>query len=586
MCGKERKERLIVSSERGTLTPLHVHGAGLLGGFHIHAALIRPPRSGKDGSGPLNQPAHRFEVVDFYIIEISAKSWKQKQFHAGCSIHQIQPSNANKRYNNLTFELPFVGVAGFNVQLHGGYELHLQVYPIFSVDHDEERGWHENRHIICRRRGNVSNLNKVPPAWTDSISAIISSESSPPRLSGSVETCLLNMTCPVDFTTITYRRWRWTVIWGNAWRYLEVPWQSRTFTLFLGSSRVTAVRQVGISAWSHLTRLPRTLRCCLTFCSWRRWRWAQLSLQHQGVLIWPQGSSLWPEHICSLRGKCRFYHRRWRCGSLPARSRFPDTSAPGSATCPWHRCWKAGSSLHQDEASITHWVFDDERRTIFYTSSCRILPICTVSCCVRTDSRPWEGSRCARCHHTPSLQTNIDIFVLFLNISAVWNTEGLQAGGHESGRIYRLGRSSRSHTAWCTPGCPGGGCRFPDTRCRTPCSACWRGIPFLFHTKHSPGVRSSNGEVSTAKRHDGFAYHTAWVSSRPPAAHRRGRTDVSTQRWWSICTGGLCSCCSTSLWRRPPRRNLHRPASGRPWWRTPAAFSYSVFSAGPDLGLD
>lgn len=65
--------------------------------------------------------------------------------------------------------------------------------------------------------------------------------------------------------------------------------------------------------------------------------------------------------------------------------------------------------------------------------------------------------------------------------------------------------------------------------------------------KHSPGVRSSNGEVSTAKRHDGFGYHTAWVSSRPPACHRRGRTDVSTRRWRSICTGGLCSCCSTSL---------------------------------------
>lgn len=152
--------------------------------------------------------------------------------------------------------------------------------------------------------------------------------------------------------------------------------------------------------------------------------------------------------------------------------------------------------------------------------------------------------------------------------------------------FYPLGRSSRSHTARCTPGCPGGGCRFPDTRCRTPCSACWRGIPFLFHTKHSPGVRSSNGEVSTAKRHDGFGYHTAWVSSRPPASRRRGHTDVSTRRWRSICTGGLRSCCSTSLWRRPPRRSLHQSASGRRWWRTHAAFSYSVVSAGPNLGLD
>lgn len=37
------------------------------------------------------------------------------------------------------------------------------------------------------------------------------------------------------------------------------------FTLLLDSSRVTAVRQVGTSAWPHLTRLPRTLRCESTF---------------------------------------------------------------------------------------------------------------------------------------------------------------------------------------------------------------------------------------------------------------------------------------------------------------------------------
>lgn len=77
--GRERvceKERLTVRSEGGTLTMVHVHGAGLLSGFHIHTALIGLPRAGKDGSGPLDQPAHRAEVVHFHVVEISAKSWK------------------------------------------------------------------------------------------------------------------------------------------------------------------------------------------------------------------------------------------------------------------------------------------------------------------------------------------------------------------------------------------------------------------------------------------------------------------------------------------------------------------------------
>lgn len=80
---------------------------------------------------------------------------------------------------------------------------------------------------------------------------------------------------------------------------------------------------------------------------------------------------------------------------------------------------KTVQSLHQDKASIIHSVFDGEGCTSFYTSSCTILPVYTVFGCVSTDSRPWECSRYGRRHQTPSLQRNIDIFVLLLHTSAL-----------------------------------------------------------------------------------------------------------------------------------------------------------------------
>lgn len=64
---------------------------------------------------------------------------------------------------NPTSESPFIGVAGFNVQLHYRCDLNLQIYPIVSVDHDEECGRRENHGVICRKRGNTLNLNKMPP---------------------------------------------------------------------------------------------------------------------------------------------------------------------------------------------------------------------------------------------------------------------------------------------------------------------------------------------------------------------------------------------------------------------------------------
>lgn len=65
---------------------------------------------------------------------------------------------------NPTSESPFIGVAGFNVQLHYRCDLNLQIYPIVRVDHNEECGRRENHGVICRKRGNTLNLNKRPPA--------------------------------------------------------------------------------------------------------------------------------------------------------------------------------------------------------------------------------------------------------------------------------------------------------------------------------------------------------------------------------------------------------------------------------------
>lgn len=64
---------------------------------------------------------------------------------------------------NPTSESPFIGVAGFNVQLHYRCDLNLQIYPIVSVDHNEECGRRENHGVICRKRGNTFKLNKMPP---------------------------------------------------------------------------------------------------------------------------------------------------------------------------------------------------------------------------------------------------------------------------------------------------------------------------------------------------------------------------------------------------------------------------------------
>lgn len=64
---------------------------------------------------------------------------------------------------NPTSEGPFIEVTGFNVQLHYRCDLNLQIYPIVSVDHNEECGWCENHGVICRKRGSTLNLNKMPP---------------------------------------------------------------------------------------------------------------------------------------------------------------------------------------------------------------------------------------------------------------------------------------------------------------------------------------------------------------------------------------------------------------------------------------
>lgn len=64
---------------------------------------------------------------------------------------------------NPTSESPFIGVAGFDVQLHDRCDLNLQIYPIVSVDHNVECGRRENHDVICRKRGNPLNLNKMPP---------------------------------------------------------------------------------------------------------------------------------------------------------------------------------------------------------------------------------------------------------------------------------------------------------------------------------------------------------------------------------------------------------------------------------------
>lgn len=64
---------------------------------------------------------------------------------------------------NRTSESPFIGVAGFNVQLHYRCDLNLQIYPIVSVDHNVECGRRENHGVLCRKRGNTLTLNKMPP---------------------------------------------------------------------------------------------------------------------------------------------------------------------------------------------------------------------------------------------------------------------------------------------------------------------------------------------------------------------------------------------------------------------------------------
>lgn len=221
-------------------------------------------------------------------------------------------------------------------------------------------------------------------------------------------------------------------------------------------------------------------------------------------------------------------------------------------------------------------VFDDERRTSFYTLLSTILPVCTSFRCVNTGIRSWEHSRYSRCHQRRFLQRNVEMVVLLLKTFCFLNV------GDWTLRIYLLDRSNRPHIAECTLGCSGGDCKPPDTPCRIRCTPCGRGILSLFHNKHSRRVRSSGCEISTVKKCDCFVYHRDSGSSRPPAFRQHEHTGGSTPIWWNICTRCRCSCC-TYPWCRYPRRTLRQPGFDSLGWRTPTGFSHRRLSAVQDL---
>lgn len=78
--------------------------------FHIGALLFGLPCVGKCCGRSLYQIIFGFEVISFNIIEISTE----------------------------TFEFPFIGNTGFDVNLHNWFELNLKIKPIDGVDYNEE----------------------------------------------------------------------------------------------------------------------------------------------------------------------------------------------------------------------------------------------------------------------------------------------------------------------------------------------------------------------------------------------------------------------------------------------------------------